>query len=289
VSVRTTPSLPYSVLTTFGVFSCVPVTSTYSQPCATRRAAQSASDGASSSSSSTSARRRASTLFGVRQRRLRQQELAHRARHVGRRELVAAPGREHGIEDRAGSRDSRDDLGDRGDVLDAAEHAELERVDRHVLEQLARLVGHPVGVDRQHALDAERVLHGERGHDRQRMAAHARERQEVGLQSRAARRIGRGERQHDGRGSARSFGMDERGHAAERESAVGLLQFAILVHRDSAARVLAMKKYMCLICGWIYDEEQARPEEGIRRARAGRTCRRTGRVPNAARARKTSR
>jgi len=25
----------------------------------------------------------------------------------------------------------------------------------------------------------------------------------------------------------------------------------------------AMKKYMCLICGWIYDEETGAPEEGI--------------------------
>ena len=25
----------------------------------------------------------------------------------------------------------------------------------------------------------------------------------------------------------------------------------------------SMKKYMCLICGWIYDEETGAPEEGI--------------------------
>ncbi len=24
-----------------------------------------------------------------------------------------------------------------------------------------------------------------------------------------------------------------------------------------------MKKYMCLICGWIYDEEKGWPEDGI--------------------------
>ncbi|MCA8837784.1 MAG: rubredoxin [Gammaproteobacteria bacterium] len=24
-----------------------------------------------------------------------------------------------------------------------------------------------------------------------------------------------------------------------------------------------MKKYMCLICGWVYDEEKGDPEEGI--------------------------
>lgn len=26
---------------------------------------------------------------------------------------------------------------------------------------------------------------------------------------------------------------------------------------------IPMKKYMCLICGWIYDEETGSPEEGI--------------------------
>jgi rubredoxin len=26
---------------------------------------------------------------------------------------------------------------------------------------------------------------------------------------------------------------------------------------------LPMKKYMCLICGWIYDEAEGAPEEGI--------------------------
>ena len=30
-----------------------------------------------------------------------------------------------------------------------------------------------------------------------------------------------------------------------------------------ASASLPMKKYMCLICGWIYDEETGAPEEGI--------------------------
>ena len=29
------------------------------------------------------------------------------------------------------------------------------------------------------------------------------------------------------------------------------------------ARHPPMKKYMCLICGWIYDEELGAPDEGI--------------------------
>jgi rubredoxin len=31
----------------------------------------------------------------------------------------------------------------------------------------------------------------------------------------------------------------------------------------SPARVGDVKKYMCLICGFIYDEAQGRPDEGI--------------------------
>ena len=34
-----------------------------------------------------------------------------------------------------------------------------------------------------------------------------------------------------------------------------------------------MKKYMCLICGWIYDEEKVGPMMASRRAPAGKTCR----------------
>jgi rubredoxin len=33
--------------------------------------------------------------------------------------------------------------------------------------------------------------------------------------------------------------------------------------RRAAARFHTMKKYMCLICGWLYDEEQGAPDEGI--------------------------
>jgi rubredoxin len=33
--------------------------------------------------------------------------------------------------------------------------------------------------------------------------------------------------------------------------------------RTFAAPVFGMKKYMCLICGWIYDEAVGSPEDGI--------------------------
>ena len=143
---------------------------------------------------------------------MRQQELAQRVGHLVGRELVAAARGEHGIEHQRHVGIVGDDFRDRGDALDAAQHADLERVDRNVLEQAARLVGHPLGVERLDALDAARVLHGDRGDDRQRMAAHAREREDVGLQAGAARRIGRGERQHDGRKIG--FGVGGHGEAA---------------------------------------------------------------------------
>jgi len=46
----------------------------------------------------------------------------------------------------------------------------------------------------------------------------------------------------------------------------GLLQFQFYSTgpprpRDEGSR--AMKKYMCLICGWLYDEELGAPEEGL--------------------------
>ena len=145
LSVRTTPLLPYSVLTTSGVFSCVPVTSTYSQPVSMSLAAHCSSVRVVV----VVAFREEAHLeaVGREDRRLRQQQLAQRVRHVVARELVAAAGREHRIEDQRHVGIVGDDLRDRRDVLHAAEHADLERVDRHVLEQAARLVGHPVGVD----------------------------------------------------------------------------------------------------------------------------------------------
>jgi len=32
---------------------------------------------------------------------------------------------------------------------------------------------------------------------------------------------------------------------------------------DAVPRMPSMKRYMCLICGWIYDEAVGSPEEGI--------------------------
>ena len=103
-----------------------------------------------------------------------------------------------------------EDFGDRRDVLDAAERADLERVDRHVLEQATGLVGDPFRVDWLDGFHAKRVLHRDRGDDRQRVATHARQSQQVGLYAGASGRIGRGERQHQ-RWEFRIF-VGRRGH-----------------------------------------------------------------------------
>jgi len=65
-----------------------------------------------------------------------------------------ASGRLHRVEDHRDVGIVGQNLGDRRNALDAAQHADLERVDRHVLEQAARLVGDPLGVEREDRLDA---------------------------------------------------------------------------------------------------------------------------------------
>ena len=71
-----------------------------------------------------------------------------RVGHFVRRELVAAAGREHGIEHQRNVGIVGNDFRDGGDALEAPQHADLECVDGNVLEQTARLVGHPLGLDR---------------------------------------------------------------------------------------------------------------------------------------------
>ena len=132
-------------------------------------------------------------------RRLRQKQLPQRVKHFVARKLVATAGRQHRVEHQRYVGIVGQDLRDRGYVLDAAQCAYFERIDRHVLEQAARLVGDPVGIDRLQRFDSHGVLHGDRGDHRQRVATHAGERQDVGLNARAAGRIGRGEGEHQRR------------------------------------------------------------------------------------------
>ena len=71
------------------------------------------------------------------------------------------------------------------------------------------------------------------------------------------------------------IGVGGHGGAAPRRIAApdargGVATLAILLHPMSLPPIgrtryprLAMKKYMCLICGWIYDEAVGRPDDGI--------------------------
>ena len=119
--------------------------------------------------------------------------------HFIGRELVAASRSKHRIEHHRHIGIVREDLGDGGDIFDAAKCAYLERIDRHVLEQTARLIGNPFGVDRLQRLNAERILNRDRRNDGKRMTAHACQRQQIGLNAGAAGRIRGGKAQHQRR------------------------------------------------------------------------------------------
>ena len=85
---------------------------------------------------------------------------------------------------------TRHDRGDGADVRGRAEHAELERRNADFGEDLRRLALDQRRVERFDRIDAPRVLHRERGDDRERMAAERGEREHVGLQAGAAGGIG---------------------------------------------------------------------------------------------------
>ena len=40
-----------------------------------------------------------------------------------------------------------------------------------------------------------------------------------------------------------------------------------------------MKKYVCDVCGYVYDPEIGDPDNGVAAGTAGRMCRRTGYCP----------
>jgi hypothetical protein len=132
-------------------------------------------------------------------RRAWHDELEQRVDHLVAGKRIAAARREHRIEHQRHPGVVRQHFGDRADIVHRAEHAELERGYAHIVEHAARLVCDPRGIDREDAFHAARVLHGERGHHRQRMAAHRREREQIGLHACAAGGIGSGEAEHDRR------------------------------------------------------------------------------------------
>jgi len=88
------------------------------------------------------------------------------------------------------------------------------------------------------------------------MAAHARSRQQIRLQSRAARGIAAGEGKHD-RGRRRHGLIFARPFYCR----------AFFPHFPTKSMTtenqVQFRTWMCLICGWVYDEAAGLPEEGI--------------------------
>ena len=41
------------------------------------------------------------------------------------------------------------------------------------------------------------------------------------------------------------------------------VHFYTTFYPDSCEAFMKYKKYMCIVCGWIYDEQQGAPDEGI--------------------------
>ena len=140
----------------------------------------------------------------------------------------------------------------------------------HVLEQTASLVVHQFRADRFDVLDARGILYQGSRHDRQGMAAQFGAGNGVGRQAHRPAGVERTEKQYDGK---RRFRHDK-GNRWGRVLVGTALGLVILVpfyrkplhvRRASllkrATRI--MRTWMCLICGWIYDEEAGLPEEGI--------------------------
>ena len=43
----------------------------------------------------------------------------------------------------------------------------------------------------------------------------------------------------------------------------GQARYNFTFYSTASGPLFAMKKYMCLICGWIYEEDAGAPDEGI--------------------------
>lgn len=142
--------------------------------------------------------------------------------------------------------------------------------------------------------DFRRVLDGDRGDDRQRQAAHAREGEDVGLQAGAGGRV-RGRERENGGGAAAEGSVSWRG--ATGENAVTLeavpaggerSKFIAASDRSGipsgrrvphstfseapafsmsasapAPQAAPFRTWMCLVCGLVYDEQEGWPDDGI--------------------------
>src|SRR3974390_2406416 len=92
------------------------------------------------------------------------------------------------------------------------------------------------------------------------MATHGPQRQQIGLHARASGGVGRGECKNDGR---RGHGSDVPSMGGRRLAARVIMQRLIVSHPNPMTEKQEFRTWMCLICGFIYDEAEGLTEEGI--------------------------
>jgi hypothetical protein len=174
----------------------------------------------------------------------------------------------------AGWPGNRQRFGRSPDIVDAAEEADLESGDRHVLQQRPRLILDTVRVDGQNAAHADRVLDGQRRRHRQRMAADRRQvirsacrpaPPEGSLAAKVSTMGGDGE-------AGRGFMRAARGSGKTLGSMISVWLESMDFLDDSNRKPMTTtntaidqpyQTWMCLTCGFIYDEAAGQPEEGI--------------------------
>jgi rubredoxin len=177
----------------------------------------------------------------------RQQTFAQHGKGFRAGEHVAARRSEHRIEHHRPLRVLAEHVGDGVRDRGGAEHAELERGDGNIGEHRARLRRHQLGVERVQAVHAARVLHRERRHGAHRIGAHRGDSEQIGLHAGAARRVGGGEGEH-----------------GRRRKRHGLICRPILLAAAmTTENQVQYRTWMCLICGFVYDEAAGLPDEGI--------------------------
>jgi hypothetical protein len=119
-------------------------------------------------------------------RRLRQQQFAHRLDQFLVLPVLAARVIEHRIQYDGHVGEVRERLRHRLHLLGIGERPDLEGRHRHVLQHRSRLHRDEFGVDRQPVIAVFAPGGRDRGDDRRRMTAHARARELIGLHARCA-------------------------------------------------------------------------------------------------------
>jgi hypothetical protein len=130
--------------------------------------------------------------------RKRQQFFAQRRNGFGREQRMVALRDHHSVEHDALRPMAAQRLGDGAHDIRVGEHADLHGIDADIVENGVELCRDERRIGRVDGRDAARVLRGECGDDARAVGAERRERLEVGLDARAAARIGAGDREDVG-------------------------------------------------------------------------------------------